>query len=858
MVHHMATNSNQDSFSSTLVVGVGGAGSRMLKTVKEMADRQGVSETVELVAIDSKSEDIEANVPEIGPRQRIEFEEPDEYLPDAKARRDYIPEEATLPDEGGATKVRGVGRFYLDDDQNFRTARNKLVAAFERAHMGADYVNVWLLNALGGGTGSGTYPLISALIRFAARESDTEENYRLRGVGTLPRLRIGGTFPDLDFRHHVNAYVALRELRTLLGRHEELDAQQKLQLWDAPQDMIDDYLQVNEAEPLFDEYFLMGFDEEKSSTNYRRRMNEMVADLILYYSLVEGPEDFPERDLPAGMEGDVYSLDSAQTRVPVELVWKYVEKKTKARKKEEKIDGVLSQIDEFERINNFLNSVENVDEGEIPDSPPEDERDRRIAPGFVRECRKVRDEIGNLQDESYLEEQIKQKTKDVVEGSTPGKALRGKFDIEYIDLEIVDDANPGTESVPLSERLGRFTAYDVAGFFIYDQLLEKTKRIRDQRRESFESDVDSLWDKYSDEFEEHYEDQYANYQGADHVTRANGLKAFFDNRIGDLREENESIFKRLGDEIKERKDDRDSLGEGFHKFKSSEKDVQTVRAKRSDARSQIVDARDDFDDARDLLEDFVLDDLEADLDRLERKRDEHYENLSTFSDEDIDTHMPIPLSDLDNLSAKDFAEWVGFERDVDSEWWTDDVLEELKATAADTDSPSIANLESDGFIDQDELKEVVRTILGEMAEPVADREERDVADDLLNKEDALTEPHPLLTILINETNTSDPDWTEIIENIANLNAEFESFADEDVSIRNQHTIKLIGIYSNLNFALTSEYGKVHEYHRQERKTVSEAFFGDGNSVSEIDEHLSFAYPELVVTDDNPTEANIDT
>jgi len=840
--------------TSSLVVGVGGAGARMIATVKQMAESEGVSDAFEYLAIDSKTEDIEKHLPELSREQRIILDQPD-GIADERNQRDYIPDDAELPDEGGATKTRGVGRYYLDDSNNFFSARTKTIDAFDRAARGAEYVNVWLVNALGGGTGSGTFPLVAALIRFAAKESDTQRNYRLRSVGTLPRLKESGLIQDKDFRHNINAYAAVRELRTLLGRNENVTAEQRLQLHDPPQDMRNEYLQVNKNQNLFDNYFLMGYDEEEPATNYRERMNKMVADLIFYYAMVEGPEDFPETDLPSGQKGDIYSLDSGEASIPLGTLYNYVEKKAKLTQASAQITAVENQADQFEVAHRFLNSVENVKPGEVPDEPPENERNENIAPVFVRECRDEARELVNFRDEDHLSE-LTTAAASTVADSQAGRSVQGKFDVTEIDTDELDAAARNDGNLSLSAQLEQFTVSDIAEFFILDQLMSEVKRIRNQDRSEFQTLVDDLWDTYSDEFEEHYPEEYADYAGTEHQNRAEGLSSFFDERLDKLRDKNESIFHRLDDEIDTRSSDRDELLEQYRTVKTSEQNVSIVRNKRQQAREGISNARDNFDKAADTLREEILGDLQADIDRLEEKRDEHLDALGEFS---YDTHTNIPMTNLESLSPEDLAKWVGYDRPEDVHWWDDTVLAALEEHVESASPPSINQLLSDGYVTREDIERVCDIVMDQMDEQVEDREDDDeIMSKILNDQSGQTDPHPLLALLINNTNTENPNWKDRIESIGKQESNFMSFGSNSVSIRNQHSIRFLGIYSNLHFAKMSEYGKVHEYNIKADKRVSEAMRGDGNPAEELDEHLWFAYPELVDTGGGITKQESET
>jgi hypothetical protein len=83
-------------------------------------------------------------------------------------------------------------------------------------------LNVWILNSLAGGTGSGALPLIAGLINKLLSKVEAEQQIEttLRGVGSVLRLdHLAETpiIPEHPPSHYLNAYTALADVQTLVS-----------------------------------------------------------------------------------------------------------------------------------------------------------------------------------------------------------------------------------------------------------------------------------------------------------------------------------------------------------------------------------------------------------------------------------------------------------------------------------------------------------------------------------------------------------------------------------------------------------------------------------------------------------------
>lgn len=861
-----AEEQNQEGIASTLVISVGGAGAKMLAAVRRRALEEGVWDDIEYLAIDSKHDDINDHLDPVLEEQVI-FDDPErlDIHKQSSEKYDYLPEDAELPPEGGATKRRELGRYYFDTSDNFQSAYQNLQRAYENASSQVadddNYVNVFLLNAFGGGTGSGSYLLVAALLDFVAREAD-EDDYRIRGIGTLPRLERTGVVPEYDLRHQVNTYVALRELRTVVGRTSDV-SEQRIPLSAEPDKKKENDLVLNHGNsPTFDEYFVLGFDEETPGQNYRQRTNETVADLVLYYGGLEAPEDFPAQDLTDGTRDEVLSLDSAQLRLPVETLFDYLETEVEIDILGDRIESVENQAESFRNDQRYIDSVLELEPGTVPDDEEFDidDEEHTVKPSFVRLCR---DRAKAAEDESFDGDSLvrlgAQTADDLTDESRHARRLGefGRFEmLDELDREEIDSRHGSDESPPLSDRLEAFGPEDIAEYLVYDHLLDVERTARREAESEFKALVDDLWQGYEEEFRENLPDLHENCDD-DHESRAHGLADFFTARIEMLKDKNSSL--RFGpldltEETEQRRRDKEELEAAFGELERRRKRVEWVEDARQEKKRELSDRVEDFNEAADILRE-IRADLRAERARLDDQRATYREQLEGF---EISTHTTVPMQQLDSLGPAAFAEWVGFDRaggtDPDAPWNLDE-LADLRAAVLSSPDPSINAVAADGYVNEDELPTTILTMLSEMEEPVQDRSEIAVSDDL--EQTVEGDVYELLAMLTNEANTGEPeDWSDRVNEIATSDANFDQTADHLVSIRDGSTIRLLGVYGNIDFTRTSEFGLLHEYYLDDEREISEVFYGDGNARSEIDDHLGWAYPELVDLGDS-SEADSD-
>jgi hypothetical protein len=176
----------------------------------------------------------------------------------------------------------------------------------------ASPLSLWLVNSLGGGTGSGAFPLLALLLAESARAYPGSVD--LFGAGSLPRLdeldkRLGR--PGGEPVHYANAYTALRELRTLMDLDGETPYPLEVTLDASPRGIRADAATIEENP--FDAYWLLGIEEDdRFDPDYYQRMNEIVAHLVLYVSALDSRDWFST--------GRLYSVTGLPITLPTDRV----------------------------------------------------------------------------------------------------------------------------------------------------------------------------------------------------------------------------------------------------------------------------------------------------------------------------------------------------------------------------------------------------------------------------------------------------------------------------------------------------------------------------------------------------------
>ena len=812
----------------------------MANATKKLIEEEEKSEEIRFIGIDSNNDVERLDVP----RQRqIQLDRPDDDdLEDAKESRAYLSTDADMGSRGGATKDRPVGRYYLDSGDNFsnliRRLRNR-IEEFEEDEGPFDSMDIWVMNALGGGTGSGMMPLFVAALDQIILSSFNGISFNIRGVGSLPRLdelEDDFTTIDADKRHPVNAYAALSELRPFFDKQEYLSETPKIEVKENPREMRKDEIPVEGNE--FDRYFLLGFNEGETGNNYRRMMNDIAARLILYYYTADEIENFP--DVPGEHDDILMSVDGARLEFPLVDVVEYVEKIREERELGSILGDLNDQVESYERDKKYLSSVLTVEPGKIPEydddvnaAPSADAE--YVAPSLVRRCRKW---ANNRDSDVFTATNYKDEVEKFAEGVFNGdnhEYLRDRFRSERIDVETVDKHSgeqiEEADARVLSERIESFDGAVVVEYILYRQLLDWLKR--EIRTHEFDSTLEEKWEYYKEEFRKDYSDEYDTIKNEDAETRwTRGLDEYFDLKTSDIQDEiNDRILitGSLEDKKEEIESDWSRLEELYSEWDELRDFKRDLKSTIKQIQGDIRDRRADFEDAVDSLKE-EIDEVENKIEISQDRREELAGELTDFTARRYTT-LQLTSKGVGVLSEDTVTDLVG--------------LEEFSSEIRNLDEPTIPKA-LELFVDTTNLEENLEDVLRLMGEPIEDLDLDDISTEYFDVDhlrDTDDDPYRLLVPILNDANMGEGtgfDLSDTIDRIGHMT--FDDITEEYGPMRNKHTIQLLGIYSNLDLAKTSEFGKMQEHFLDEDKSISGYILGRGGN---LDDHLHFAYPELV-------------
>lgn len=332
------------------VIGLGGAGNRMLDAVAEQVESADLETPVEYVAVDSDQSDLEKHAPKAARRvllgaDRKEFEA-------HRETRRYIATEDPTPELGGAARSRGIGRYFLDNAASLDRFVTELDDAIDEtvhsSHQADGTHFVWVLHALGGGTGSGSAPLAAALVREITAKLGDE--VLVCGVGSLPRLDALETSvlrPDGPASLYVNAYTALRELAIMLDHDDQGVYPLSIDIGADGETTTGDSITIDRSP--FDIYGLVGAHQDLLGRgDYVAEINRLVANTVHAFSRTEvlsrrnGPESGLERFGITGhdvnLRGErLFSVDGTAVRAPVDELRRFLDLVEETRDLEDRI-----------------------------------------------------------------------------------------------------------------------------------------------------------------------------------------------------------------------------------------------------------------------------------------------------------------------------------------------------------------------------------------------------------------------------------------------------------------------------------------------------------------------------------------
>lgn len=845
--------------NTTIVIGIGEAGTKIASDLYDDLDEiygdeeEDFRDYFSFVGIDTRGEDLNA----FANRDfvQIELEPHSGLFNEVRDLRPYLTDQHEFEQAGGATRQRGVSRFYMDNSMNYSDFREELKSALNTAIENSEApgeVDVWLVNSLGGGTGSGAFPFVAALIR--SMEVELEENVRLNGIGSLPRvenLEERDIKPEGNPMLYANTYAALRELSALVGYefdNHDIEEREGFRYTDAagadyPVSIpvyAADASPVSELnEPPFDFYAVMGIDEDTSGDTLRN-LNRIAGNIILFFSGLRGREDFAENFGRMGEDPILWSVTGGEAEAPVNEIEPYLELEEELEELEEELADQRLYINRH-RVNRDI--LKELIEFSIADSPDAeiplntsvydpDNGERTHLQTFLDETAQEEGDEFDEQDSSLRQEvglNVYSAWDNTTDAYSQAESAADAFNMEY-SKEILEDQVKRT----LLDGAISFTSdllidnEALHKYFYYQILL---KRYRENRAEhDFPDKIENQWNSHVDEirkkrskidnldvslaeFEELNATDESDYELA--IERwETVLRPYREYRVTQAEDalDNTRFFelnkkKRLKRELQSREKEKKELTFSYGEFETIHQAVNDLETRRGQVRSELEEQKRKLDS--ELRDDIVPDYEKMDEEKqnkqgtLQSKR----ENLS----EPGEGRFPY-------LKLQNFTEF------------TPELLE---------DYDSISELVEQHVVDKRHLINTINQMEDEeLIEPIEDRE-----DWLI--------PHGKDTYAGGLGREEDAKVSQGGISVQNSSVSLGDNKEEYHDIPDRFRLRLLRMFYPVRLENTSEFGKIHELYEDEFSSVSDEF--ERNMSDDKFITNSFAYPELFPEDEKIVE-----
>lgn len=794
----------------TFVLGLGGAGTRMTSKVADEVQSEGMEDKFGFYAVDTEGGALET---EMKADQYYLLKKPQQGdWSQIIENYDYLNEHH---DEGGlqgTSRQRPIARYYLDDANNLSNLIQRLESALEEFAEGAegDDAYIWVLNSLGGGSGSGLFPALTAILKHTVIPSVISQkatggvNFEFMGAGALPYVNDLEKPPHLrgNPKYATNAYTALRELRSFQG-HDGSEST-TLTINNPPQSH-QTLSRIELSTPMFQRYFLLSQQEDQTDHEY---LNGTVATLIKRYADAnKTPDNIPDRDLwPSGFEetGQIYTFWSGRIDVP--------------------IDEITELIQFEQQIEAHQEAVEELEE-----------------------------EIKTLEEEiKYAEEVIRSRepSEDSKVSNTAGRKAAN-----YTLAEFTGDEDYDTETVeelvnedlldiyPKRNDLTKVDPVKVLKYLYYRKLADTLREERNDH--SFVSRIERQWTEIVSYYtEDELAAQFPGYGDLKDPGPMQKWRVVVKPNIMDVRREleqqDDSGFMGIsvggildgisspfgGDDdqptLEEVENKLTSLQRLANQYSDLESTYERIRGDRKRLKHELQNQKDVLDTQ---LEQKRTDreNLENRIGEIERRRSGKIEKLAN-PDHSKKTHAPIDPEYVDVLKAR-------FQAGDADEVTAEDIKQEFG---------SLRELVEKDIVDVDKLIEM----RNEMIEAIHRRdgiiEDQDMDNDILSA----------LIPLINTDNEGLLEGKGDHKSVEEA-SRFRGYA-ENHNLEDTFSLRFLGLYTDLDLRNTSELGVVHGYYLQDSERLL-TYLGKPSAGMEFIEKR-FSYPEVLSEDTALDEA----
>jgi len=505
------------SVAPTLAVGLGNAGCSMVSALRDMAKDEGINNRFRFVGIDTNNEDLQSNIDFKSPDvTKFHLEAPKQWSDNSY---DYHYLDASLLSAADSIKASGaltkrrIGRYYVDSHINFNRLETRLTAVIEQfsEEFESDLdeedgkMHIWILNSLGGGTGSGSFPVVAGMIKHITRLTNrATHDYKIYGLGTLPNTT---NVTQEYHNYYLNSYAALRDIQVLTGN--DPDAESDIQLGENRKGLPEDD-RFDLPNIVFDGYFLQPFNQSKMKGDaYRYQLNKSSAAVPLYFAKVKGREDWPKEHTELINRG-IYAFDTYELAVPVEDIYRYFDTSERINELDDQLENLRS---ERVRVTDDIAHINDVFDFDVDSLITQHKEEREIDEAQMTEV---------IPEEVSIPDSLAYDMVDTARSAVGGLSLGDNNSVEKID-ETIDDRYENDWDDTNTSHLEHKSVFQ----YVFYQLAER-KAIEEQRDHGFNDLINSRWEEYRGELEE----EFAFLNNKNPAAKwQDGLSKFYDDKI---------------------------------------------------------------------------------------------------------------------------------------------------------------------------------------------------------------------------------------------------------------------------------------------------------------------------------------
>lgn len=816
-----------DSVKPTLVIGVGEAGRNMVRDTRDLINSQVTEATADAfsyITIDTEESVAEDPMDSTYPILIKKPEDEDDWFTDSKDYHYLSPEMSGLVDGAtGADRQRGVSRYHLEKGQanNIKQQIKSQIEELKQTvnqSTGVDYkttnrLNVWMMNSLGGGTGSGGFIFLSLLI------DDLDVDLQLRGIGDIPELSVGQD-PDETMTADgsisksttfVNTYPALRELAALVN-HDSATKHYRGEDGGLQLEFGDDQRTRNIKSSPFGQYFLLGHDEDTPN----KQLNRTAGSAVLFYALHDSPENFPDGDV--GDDEVLYIIDAAEVHTPIEPNGEYdrghnlrkvIELREEISGIQDRIDTLESEVDDRRQAKEFLTEILERPVGTVSASDYSATAvDVDLVSDLKNEAESVKaEDITNTDSVFSIEEKtgrLETKLGELIPNSEASH-FRDEDVITYFYSGFLEDhlnaqvLQKHDFSDSVKDTLGTLKDEDTdrvdismgngPPLFEYDNVVAAWNRL-------IESELDARLDEYK---------QKAEQQG------------FFDRLTGeDYRQKKTNIENRLERMRREKAN--------YNQIETTEKSARTKKSSADQIFERVVNR--------------LTDEIES-RNETKRKLRKNVSSKQSEIEQEADT-----LQETEYRNDR-YARLGLDERGIDESLC--DKIENDESIPID-EFESVVDLFKVGNLNAETVSNQIQTQVGNLSNDLPLLNSR---EDKVEKIFCLTTGDGIVSGVGSEYNILNQTvaGTKTLESEIDASFDYHDDNDTRVTTDSGFSILLLSMYTDIKLDSMYEYSHLHDNFVTEKQDVKDTVLGREAEIDDTDLARHFAYPELLSNSD---------